>query len=447
MAIALATAIQELIQQDLLRREYETALRPAQLFRALSTRRERWDARLGQEEIFTRTGLLPINARARTAGVDPTPQSKPSIEQWRVIARPYNDTLDTHLPSSYVMIQNDFLRDAKALAVQAGQTVNHVLRNKVYAAYSGGNAYVTADVATSSTTIHVNALQGLDTVLKNGRPVSVSGSLPLSVTVAGTANTIVGVMPDDDAYPEGPGNVTLGTAITATAGDAVLAANRSRVQRIGGAATVRGLTPSDKLTLAAIRAGVAQLRGNFVPTFADGTYHMHLNSQSELELFADTEFQNLVRGQVNDPIIREALIARAMGVTFIRNEETPGSANTSANDYVPFDVVVPSGTYQNMPIHRPILLGDTAIMEKFLPQDAYLTNAGVQGKLGSFDVLNDGGVATLTDGIRYIVRSPQNRLQDTVAQTWAFEGDWAIPTDSLSGTADLYKRAVVFEHA
>lgn len=453
MAIALSSAIQNLIQTDLLRREMNEALMPVQLFRGLATRRERWEARLGQEEIITRNGLMPVSAKAKAAGVDPTPQSKRPQEQWRVVASPYNDTIDTHMPSSYTMIQNEFLRDAKGLIIQAGQTINHVVRNKVYTAYTGGNTRATAAGA-AVTALPVAHLAGFREHMVAGRMTNVGGgAAALNVTVAGVANTVIAATPDDPDFPDGPGTLTLGAAATWADNDPVLAENRSRVIRAGGASTILGIAASHKLTFALVRQGVARLRSMNVPTFADGTYHMHLNPTSEGQLFEDTEFQSIVQGaSMSDPWLKMFAAGVAMGVTFIRNNETPGVLNTSVDDYVPFDTVVPEGANQDVEIHRPILLGDTAIMEKYLPVDAFIAPlVGTPGAtVGSVPIgLVDGasGALGVMDGIRYIIRGPQNRLQDTVAQTWAFEGDWGIPTDSMTGTPDMYKRAIVFEHA
>jgi hypothetical protein len=445
MALALPTAIANLIETGTLDREFSDALRPAQVFRQLSATREPWAGRLGEEKIFSRRGLLRINTRPRKPGVDPTPQPDVSVEQWKVTMEPYNDTKDTHLPSSFVMAQNDFLVDARAVMIQAGTTINHVARNKAYKAYTQGNTY--ADVASAGTALHLKSINGFTEVLSNGRPVPVSPANPLAITVAGVTHSVVAATPDSLLYPEGPGVLTLAAAAAAAVGDPVLAFNRSRVVRAGGALTSNGLAPANKITLALIRGAVNRLRKTFVPTFADGTYHFHANSDTETQLFDDPEFQNLMRGaQLDDPVIRELMIARVMGVTFIRNLETPNEFNTSVEDFVPFDTAVALGANAGMSIHRPILLGQTSIMECLVEKAAYKTEGKGLPQLGNFLVENDGAYIDM-EGIRVMIAPPKNRLQDTVSQTWAFEGDWGIPTDSMTMTPDMYKRAVVFEHA
>lgn len=447
MSIALPDAIQELIVQEVLDDRYRESLRHAQVFRALSTAREPWEGRLGEEKIITRNGLLPISTRPRPVGQDPVPQASPPQEQWRVRVDPYNDTKDTHLPTSYVMIQNDFLRDAMAVMIQAGTTINHLTRNKVYAAYSAGNTYATAN--STGTSVSVASINGFTEVLgANGRIEPVSGARPLAITLgASTVRYVTAAVPDDAAYPEGPGTLTLSASATVTSADAVRASTRSLIARAGGATTALGIASGNKLTLALIRSKVALLRSRGVPTFPDGTYHMHLNSTSETQLFEDTEFANLMSGAtLDDAVIRELMIGRVMGVTFIRNEETPNQYNTSAYDYVPFDTVVPSGANAGVVIHRPILLGNTGIVEMAVPKDAYKQEGRGLPKIGNFIVGNSGPYIDM-DGIRVMIGEPKNRLQDTVSQTWAIECGHGIPTDAMVYGDDFYKRAVVFEHA
>jgi hypothetical protein len=46
-----------------------------------------------------------------------------------------------------------------------------------------------------------------------------------------------------------------------------------------------------------------------------------------------------------------------------------------------------------------------------------------------------------------IVRPPQDRLQQTLSTTWAWVGDYGVPSDLQTGDAALYKRGVIVEHA
>ena len=77
--------------------------------------------------------------------------------------------------------------------------------------------------------------------------------------------------------------------------------------------------------------------------------------------------------------------------------------------------------------------------------DEYLSEAGIQGKIGGFSVVNNG-IQISTERIRYIARAPQDRLQQQVSQTWSWSGDFGVPSDFLGGiTGSRFKRGVVIE--
>lgn len=92
------------------------------------------------------------------------------------------------------------------------------------------------------------------------------------------------------------------------------------------------------------------------------------------------------------------------------------------------------------------MTGGAALYEKYIDESKYITEAGVLGKIGNFSVVN-GGLAVMTDRIRFILKAPQDDLQQVVKQVWSWSGDFPVPSDALSGDAARYKRAVVIEHA
>lgn len=449
MSIALDAAIINLIQQGILRKDVLTALRPQQLFRGLVSVREQWEARVGESQTFTRNGLLPVNTKKRTPGQDPAAQNKASLEQWTVTCDPYNDSLETVLPDSYLMIQNEVLRDARSLMIQAGTTLNHIVRNKLYNTYVGGNTQLTTTAA-SAATHPVKNLAGFRETIgadKKLGPVSPANKIAVLVGSSLTANNIVAVTPDDLTEPDGPGTVTFENAIAVTAGDVVLAVKRSIIHRVGGAASVDGITTAHKLTFADIRAEVARLRTRNVPTFAGGVYHMQLDPTSETQLFADPEFGKFFTGVPDSMEYREAALGQAAGVVFFRNNEVPNQYNVSDDDYVAAPMVNAGG----VEIHRPILYGKGAMMEKYVPLDkvrAEAPNANAAATISDFNISQDQSVADLNmEGIKLIIRAPQDKLQEKIDQTWSFKGGWACPSDSVTGDPALYKRAAVFEHA
>ncbi len=99
-----------------------------------------------------------------------------------------------------------------------------------------------------------------------------------------------------------------------------------------------------------------------------------------------------------------------------------------------------------MTIRRTLVTGGGVLVEKYLDESKFITEAGVNGKIGEFSIIN-GGVAVMAQRIRYLLRAPQDKLQQVVDQTWSWSGDFAAPSDSLAGDSARYKRAVIIEGA
>ena len=97
-------------------------------------------------------------------------------------------------------------------------------------------------------------------------------------------------------------------------------------------------------------------------------------------------------------------------------------------------------------IHRPIVVGQQGIYEYYQDLDQLITEAGVTGKTGNATITNNG-IEVTTDRVQLIIRSPLNRLQDMVATSWKFIGDWPVRTDVTTGDAARFKRVCVITHA
>jgi hypothetical protein len=227
---------------------------------------------------------------------------------------------------------------------------------------------------------------------------------------------------------------------------AVLATNRSRIVFSGGGTRVDDVTSTTQQTLADIRTAVAQMRFDNIPPHEDGSYHWHGDPISESQMFSDTEFQNLNRSMPDYIHYRRFAMAYLLGVTFYRNTEAPNSATVSENPANGYTTGFELSNPLSVNIHRSIITGQGAIEEKYLDESRYISEAGIQGKIGEFAVVN-GGVQVMTERIRLVLRAPLDRLQQTTGAAWSFSGDWPIPTDSVTtSSAAAYKRAVVICH-
>ncbi len=450
--------LDSIVQDNTLAREFRDALFPQLLFRDEALP-ERWEINVGDIQVFTRASILAPTVTALVPGADPTPKI-PAFEQWKVVAAQYGDSLDTHMPSSRTALAPIFARNAKTLGLQAGESLNRLCRDKLFTSYISGDT-ITSAAGAPSATVAVGMLNGFTTVILNGEEVPVSPATPKLIRISGVPAPVevIQASPLDPLLPLGPGVLTLAAPATFAAGARVLSGDAPRIIRVGGAATVDGLTPVSTLSLKEIRQAIATLRRNRVPLHPDGFYHVHLDPMAESQIFNDNEFQRLNQGVPDGLRYADQAVGRLLGALFFSNNQAPniynsapdgeaglipnrpGTLSESSPEYFG-DVRNASGTS----ILRTIVTGGGSIMEKYIDEESdYMTEAGYVGKVGEFSIVNNG-IQINTERIRYIIRAPQDRLQQQVSQSWSWSGDWGIPTDLLGGQTDArFKRAIVIE--
>lgn len=447
-----------LIQERTLERVFHDAMFPRLLYRGEAVP-ELWQANLGERQVFTRVGLMAPAITPLVPGSDPLSSSFES-EQWEAEAKQFSGSNDTHMPSSYVTLASLFLRNTQMLGLQAGMTLDRLARNNLFVAYLGGEAMTTAAVAAGVTQVPVTSLNGFTQKIRNGRLEAVNPSNPIDVSFTGGVevdNRVIGYAAANPDVPFGPGVLTLQTALTTGLAqrEGVLAATRSRRFRVGGGATVDSLTSGNILTLDAVIAAVTRLRDQNVPPHADGYYHVHLTPQGEQEIFADNHWQRLYTSLPDSVAYRDLAIGQAVGCIFYRNTQSPSTSTVSGLVADPggagFARLAPEigGEVVNasgVNIRRALVTGGGVLYEKYLDESKYITEGGTTGKIGMFSVVN-GGVAVMTQRVRYILRAPLDKLQQIVSQTWSWSGDFPVPSDALVGDAARYKRAIVIEHA
>jgi len=407
-----------------------------------------WMAQLGENHVFSRRSLLPPITDPSAAGTDPLPQAL-GLEQWEVTAQPFSGSLDTHMPTSHVSLGSLFLSDAKQLGIQAGMSLNRIARNRLYAAYIGGHT-VTAGAQPAVNQINIVG-NGFRTVLVNGRPTPIAVATPIAVTIGAVARNITAFVPTVATDPDGPGVATYdGADLAAPSRTVVLAVNRPFIIRAGGGTSVDAIGAGDILTMQDVIDAVARLRQMNVPAFADGYYHLHMTPTQMAQLYADVAWQRLHVALPDNIAYRDQAINVLNGCVWYQDSESPTPDNTGARtvrvgtvEYardVKSEVINAGG----LNVHRAVVIGQGAIYEKYINEMAFITEAGVMGKVGEFFVTSHG-VQIMTDRIRYILRAPQDRLSEFVSQTWSFKGDWAIPSDSTTGDGARFKRSVVIE--
>jgi N4-gp56 family major capsid protein len=414
----LPAALQPIMQNGILDRIFRDALLPQFLFPATASV-EPIAQGIGATVTFTRDGLLAV-ATTPTTGSDPSPQTL-SYEQWSLSMEQYSNTMDTNRLTARATLADTFVRNVQKLGLNAGQTLNQLARNKLYAAYGGGLSWVVTPQGSASTTCVVKSAAGFDTVLVNGVPTAVSGTNPLTITLAGVANTVV-------ACNLATNTLTLGTAVTQAVGDTAVAATSPYSLRAGARASRYALTGADVMTAALARSAVQRLRTMNVPTIG-GNYVCHMDPTTEGELFADADFKQAYQGRGDSTVFGEMSIGTFLGVDWVRNNESPSTTDGGS-----------SGT---LTVHRPIFMGADALMAgPFEGIADLLADTGVE----EVPMISMIGPANGVE-VAMIIRPPQDRLQQIISATWSWVGDFAVPSDTTTGDSARFKRAVVIEHA
>jgi hypothetical protein len=454
-------AVLSLIQEGLLEREFHDGLFPNLAYRAEFTA-EKWEGNTGTEIFMSRPGLLAPVVTPLQPGGEPSVADVP-YEQWSMRLDQYGSAIDTDMPTSAVANSNLFLRNIHQLGLQAGQSINRIARNVMFKAYLSGQTTLLAAASSSATQIRVAALNGFTDVVIPGttvRPSPVSVATPLPVTIGSGGSlevkNVIGAVPDNANDPFGPGTLTLSASLTNSQSlrASVVSAYAPRVVRAAGGSSIDAIGPGDTLSIQQIVNAVALLRQSLVqPHDEDGYYHAHISPLSQAQFYADPIFQRLNQSLPEGDAYQEGYVDRMTGIKFIMNQESPTNLNSgtliatgSSGQYGPeigAEVTNGSGTQ----IGRVLITGKGAGYERYLDEGLYTTEAGTTGKIGDFDVVNNG-VTILTERIRLVIRAPLDRLQQKVSSAWSITTGFAVPSDITAPSGpQRFKRSMILEHA
>lgn len=440
-------ALQPIIQQGFLEREFHDGLTSAIGYRAIADR-EPVAINVGETVTKTRTGLkapatTPLTPSANTNldnGLTPTAFT---IEQYTLAINMFGDTIDLNVVTSQVGIANQFLKNAMTNGVQASQTIDRLARNALFNSYLGGNTRVRTTLGAPALTINVDDVRGFQTVLVNGQFVAVSGTNTAQVLVGSNTYTLTGVAVDGSnvstAIASGgmsgtltfSGNVTVadGTALNTVAHANAPVLVRPNGKWIGGSAAaattaLTSLVAGDVLTLGTIEDAVAALRNN--TAIQNEMFNLYLDNVSMRQLFADQDFKLMYQGQYGSKELQRGKVFQLMGVNFVPTTEAFVQQNGAVK------------------VRRPILVAPGALVEGDFK--------GMQEKAHEMGGMN--AEVQMIDGVAQVVRGPLDRLQQIIAQSWYWIGGFVAPTDATANSniiptagAQYLKRAIVLEHA
>lgn len=458
MPIVLATPPQvaNMIQQGALERAFHDGLFPQLHYRAEALVDE-WQGNTGQEIFESRPGILAPVTTPLVPGNDPVPVAV-SYEQWLARLERYGNSIDTHMPTASVANANLWLRNIHQLGLNAGQTLNRVPRNALFTKYLQGQTCLTAATAAIDLVIQVASLNGFVDVVTaaTSRPVPVSPANPLQITIETAVpftRNVIAATPNDPAVPLGPGTLTLSAAVGAVVPirTAVRAFDRPDIIRSGGGVSVDAIAAGDIAVLQDFINATNILRAHNVPEHEDGYYHAHISPAVSGQLFADAPIQRALTALPDHPFYKKGFIGEIAGILFFVNTESPTNLNagatiaTGATSLFSTDVAAETVNSLGVRVGRTIVTGKGALYERYLNEAQYVTEAGITGKIGEFDIVNAGQVIDI-ERVRLIMRAPMNRLQDVVSSTWSATTCFPVPSDILSGTGNQrFKRAVVIE--
>lgn len=461
LVLGVPAAVLSLHQEGAIERAFHDGLFPNLSFRAEALKEE-WPPHTGTEVFMTRPGLLKPVVRPLVAGSDPVPQQVP-YEQWVAKLEQYAGTIDTHAPTSATAAQDLFLRNIHQLGLQAGQSINRLARNKLFQAYCSGRTVMIAAGLAGDTSIRVASLNGfIDVVIPGGnvRPQTVSPSYPSPVVIgtggAAISRSVIGYLADDPNDLNGPGTLLLNAALGAgfASRTPVISSYAPEVVRAGGGASVDALSDTDTLTLQQCIDAVAKLRTFNVQPHDDGFYHAHIAPGGNAQFFADPVFQRLNQSLPEGAVYKEGFIGTISGIMFFMNNESPDNLNTGdriltgTNAYYSSDIGAETTNDSGVNVGRVIMTGKGTEYERWMDESShFVTEAGMNGKQGEFQVVNNG-VEVSTENIRLILRAPIDRMQQMVSATWSITTSFAVPSDiTAPGGSQRYKRAIVLEYA
>lgn len=458
--------MQELHQQGALERAFHDGLVPNFAYRAEALA-EQVQANTGETLNQSRPGLLTPKTRPLVPGQDPQP-SQVIFEQWTSVIQQYSDAIDTNMPTSVTAAASLLMRNIQQLGIGAGQTINRVARDALFQAYLSGNTVINVATTAADTQLHAAAINGfIDVVVPgvNVAPKPVSANSPLSATlgVPGVAGTItvqvVGAVPDDPNDPIGPGTLILSAPVGAifAARTSLRSTYAPRIVRSGGGATIDAIGSGDVITLQDCINGVALLRRANVMPHEDGYFHAHISPLANAQIFTDTVLQRLNTALPEGAMYSSGFIGHISGIMFFMNNESPDAFNASNGgprvftgpNFAQYSSEIGAETTNDggVDIDRVILTGKGALYERYLDESDFVTEAGLTGKTGTFDVVNNG-IKILTERIRLILRAPLDRLQQVTSAAWSITTCFPVPSDVTGPSGpERFKRAVVIEHA
>src|ERR1019366_3194889 len=253
-------ALQPIIQQGFLEREFEQALVSRIGYRACADR-ETIAVGIGETLTKTRAGLkpsvtTPLAPATNTNFDNGLTATSWGVEQYTITINLYAATTDLNVVTSRVGIASQFLQNAYINGEQAGRSLDELARNALFGAYLGGNTRVRTTLTSAGPAVFVDDIRGFQNACINGIQQPISTANPLTVTIGADAYMAVAAVADATNVSTAPAGVsgvlTLSGNVTVsdgTAGNTVTSAIASTIERPSSRANTSLLQVGDTLTM------------------------------------------------------------------------------------------------------------------------------------------------------------------------------------------------------
>jgi hypothetical protein len=289
--------ILNLIQTNWLVRQIYDALRPFSYFRQ-DARSETLQPGTGQTATYSKLGVFNVDLAPLATALATPPLATFSSEQYTARPEHYANSFAFDGMTAYTQIGSSFQQGVSRLGEWAGRTQSRKARQAIFK-YGAGTAYTRRAQVTTNTVLLLNTLAGFRHANTVSGLVPVSSTTPLDITIGGTANTVTGVTPINPIYPDGPGAVTLGTALAGNvaAQTQVLALNGPKIFRPNARTTSETIIATDNPTVQDLMSMRTRMFDLGIPKFAlTNSYHLHADAAFMQLLSKDDQWKTSTQG-------------------------------------------------------------------------------------------------------------------------------------------------------
>lgn len=384
-------SIRNLIQKDYLSRDFRDGLRPVSMFRN-DFRRELLPPHIGETMTHSRLGMFDVDLLP-AGPLGDIDYGTFDSEQFVAKPIPYAKGFKIDGPTAYTQAGDYLNQQIKRLAEWGGRTSSRKARGNL-CAYFGGQSIVRRAAASGvDTTLYVSSLMGFRKAPVNGtlKDVSASNPLPITIVAATTfAASVIGVTPDNPAFPDGPGTLILAAAVgAAVAGKSYIVASTKPFSVIADTkVSTEGLLTTSLPKLSDVQRAISRLVDTGIPRHREsGTFHLHADATFSELVSQDTAWRQAFQGAGVSPIFGAgAMFVPLLGLTLFENNDSPGYGKgkethvgaLSTDDSVTMtDVGLDVKNSGGVFIRHAILTGDDVAIETYIDENLYFKEMGI----------------------------------------------------------------------